>query len=189
MPAEPTPELLVPDAAAWERWLERHHAGSPGVRLVLAKGGVTTPTRLTRAEAVEVALVFGWIDGQTGRRDDSTWTVRCTPRRPGGLWSQRNVDVAERLIAEGRMRPSGLAEVERARADGRWAAAYAGPATIEVPGDLAAALAADPVAAAAFDALSAADRYSVLYRLATARRPETRTTRLERTLGLLAGRP
>ena len=183
---ESTPELLVADVGAWERWLDRHHAESSGVRLVLAKRGATTPTRLTHAEALEVALMFGWIDGQLGKRDDATWTVRFTPRRPRGRWSKRNVAIAQRLISEGRMRPAGLAEVERARADGRWEAAYHGSASISVPEDLAQALAAVPAAAAAFDGLSAQNRYAILYRLTTAKRLETRTRRLEQFIDMLA---
>jgi uncharacterized protein YdeI (YjbR/CyaY-like superfamily) len=183
---ESTPELLVPDPGAWERWLDRHHAVSTGVRLVLAKRGATTPTRLTHSEALEVALMFGWIDGQLGKRDDATWTVRFTPRRSRGPWSKRNVGIAERLIGEGRMRPAGLAEVERARADGRWEAAYRGSASISVPEDLAQALAAAPAAAAAFNGLSAQNRYAILYRLTTAKRAETRARRLEQFVDMLA---
>lgn len=183
---ESTPELLVPDLGAWEEWLDRHHTESRGVRLVLAKRGVTTPTRLTHREALETALMFGWIDGQLGKRDEATWTVRFTPRRPRGAWSKRNVAIAVRLIGEGRMRPAGLAEVERARADGRWEAAYHGSASISVPDDLAQALDAAPAAAAAFDGLSAQNRYAILYRLTTARRADTRTRRLEQFIDMLA---
>ena len=182
---ESTPELLVPDSGGWERWLDRHHGESPGVRLVLAKSGTTTPTRLTHGEALEVAIMFGWIDGQLGKRDDATWTVRFTPRRPRGSWSKRNVGIAERLIGEGRMRPAGLAEVEMARADGRWKAAYHGSASIGVPDDLTRALEAAPAAAAAFDALSAQNRYAILYRLTTAKRAETRARRLEQFIDML----
>jgi uncharacterized protein YdeI (YjbR/CyaY-like superfamily) len=183
---ESTPELLVPDPGAWERWLDTYHRESSGVRLVLAKGGATTPTRLTHGEALEVALMFGWIDGQSGKRDNATWTVRFTPRLPRCPWSKRNVGIAERLIGEGRMRPAGLAEVERARADGRWDAAYHGSATISVPEDLTRALAADPAAAAAFEGLSAQNRYAILYRLTTAKRAETRARRLEQFVDMLA---
>jgi uncharacterized protein YdeI (YjbR/CyaY-like superfamily) len=181
-----TPELVVADAAAWERWLGAHHAESSGVRLVLAKRGTTEPTRLTHAEALEVAIAFGWIDGQSGRRDDATWAVRFTPRRARSQWSKRNTQIADRLIAEGRMRPSGLAEVERAKADGRWDAAYAGSATISVPEDLAAALAASPAAAATFETLSGQNRYAVLYRVTTAKRPETRARRIDKLVAMLA---
>lgn len=181
-----TPELLVPDPGAWERWLDGHHAESSGVRLVLAKRGATTPTPLTHGEALEVALMFGWIDGQLGKRDEVTWRVRFTPRRPRSPWSKRNVGIAERLIGEGRMRPAGLAEVERARSDGRWETAYHGSASISVPEDLAQALAADPAAAAAFDALSAQNRYAILYRLTTAKRADTRARRLGQFVDMLA---
>ena len=182
---ESTPELLVADSDAWERWLDQHHTESGGVRLVLAKRGATEPTRLTHGEALEVALMFGWIDGQLGKRDDVTWTGRFTPRRPRSPWSKRNVGIAERLIGERRMRPAGLAEIEQARADGRWEAAYHGSASISVPEDLAQALAVSPAAAAAFDGLSAQNRYAILYRLTTAKRAETRARRLEKFIDML----
>jgi uncharacterized protein YdeI (YjbR/CyaY-like superfamily) len=184
--ADPTPELVVRDAAAWRRWLDRHHASSEGVRLVLAKKGVTEPTSLDRTAALELALAYGWIDGQTGTRDDATWTVRFTPRRPRSQWSKRNVGIVERLMAAGEMHPAGLDEVERAKADGRWAAAYDGAASIEVPDDLAAALAANPAAAAMFARLSSQNRYAVLYRVTTAKRPETRQRRIEQFVEMLA---
>jgi uncharacterized protein YdeI (YjbR/CyaY-like superfamily) len=181
-----TAELLVPDAAAWRAWIAEHHGDSPGVRLVLAKKGTTEPTSLSYDEALEVALAHGWIDGQVGRRDEATFLQRFTPRRARSPWSRRNVGIAERLIAEGRMHPAGLAEVERARADGRWDAAYAGAATIEVPDDLAAALASEPRALAMFEILTSQNRYAILYRLQTAKRPETRQRRLEQFVGMLA---
>lgn len=181
-----TPELLVPDASAWARWLEEHHASSAGVRLVLARKGVTAPTSLVHAQALELALAYGWIDGRTGRRDDATWTVRFTPRRPRSLWSSRNVGIAERLIATGRMQPAGLAEVERARADGRWAAAYDGSASITVPEDLAAALRDNPAAAQMFERLSSQNRYAILFRVTTAKRAETRQRRIEQFVAMLA---
>jgi uncharacterized protein YdeI (YjbR/CyaY-like superfamily) len=184
--ADPTPELIVEDAASWRRWLDRHHASSTGVRLVLAKKGVTEPTSLDRTEALELALAYGWIDGQTGKRDDATWTVRFTPRRPRSQWSKRNVGIVERLIAAGEMQPAGLAEVERAKGDGRWAAAYDGSASIEVPDDLASALAANEEAAAMFGRLSSQNRYAVLYRVTTAKRPETRQRRIEQFMEMLA---
>lgn len=183
---DPTPELIVADATAWRRWLDRHHESSTGVRLVLAKKGVTDPTSLTHPDALELALAYGWIDGRTGTRDDSTWTVRFTPRRPRSQWSKRNVGIAERLMAEGRMQPTGLAEVERARADGRWAAAYDGSASITVPDDLAAALAANGAAAEMFERLTAQNRYAVLYRVTTPKKPETRRRRIEQFVEMLA---
>jgi uncharacterized protein YdeI (YjbR/CyaY-like superfamily) len=180
------PELVVADAAAWSEWLGEHFGDPAGVWLVLAKKGTTEPTSLTYDEALDEALCHGWIDGQVQRRDDGTYRQRFTPRRQRSPWSKRNIGIVERLTAEGRMRPSGLAEVERARSDGRWQAAYAGPSSIEVPDDLAAALAAEPRAKAWFDVLTAQNRYVVLYRLHDAKRPETRARRLEQYVGMLA---
>jgi uncharacterized protein YdeI (YjbR/CyaY-like superfamily) len=178
--------LVVPDASAWRAWLDRHHGAHPGTWLVLARKGTTEPTALTYQQALVEALCFGWIDGQVRRRDEGTYRQRFTPRRPRSVWSKRNVEHAERLLAEGRLRPAGLAAVERARADGSWQDAYAGPATIAVPDDLAAALAAQPQAAAMFERLTSQNRYAILYRLATARRAETRARRLEQFVAMLA---
>jgi uncharacterized protein YdeI (YjbR/CyaY-like superfamily) len=136
MPDE-LPELTVADAAAWRAWLGEHHDDPAGVWLVLAKKGTTEPTSLTYAEALEEALCYGWIDGQARRRDDSTHLQRFTPRRARSAWSKRNVARVERLIREGRMHAAGMAEVERAKHDGRWDAAYTGSASIDVPADLA----------------------------------------------------
>jgi uncharacterized protein YdeI (YjbR/CyaY-like superfamily) len=180
------PQLTVDDAAAWRAWLSRNHAHSPGVRLVLAKKGTATPTRLTYDEAVVEALSHGWIDGQGRRRDEATFLVRFTPRRRRSVWSKRNTEIAERLIVEGRMHAAGLAEVARARADGRWEAAYRGPATMEVPDDLAAALEAELAAKAMFAKLSAQNRYAVLYRIQGAKRPETRARRIANFVAMLA---
>jgi uncharacterized protein YdeI (YjbR/CyaY-like superfamily) len=180
------PELVVADAAAWREWLGRHVADSTGVWLVLAKKGTTDPTSLTYDQALDEALCHGWIDGQVLRRDEATYQQRFTPRRARSKWSKRNVGIIERLVAEGRMHPSGLAEVERARADGRWDAAYAGPGSIEVPDDLTAALAAEPRARAWFDVLSAQNRYAVLYRIHDAKRPETRARRVQQLVAMLA---
>lgn len=185
MPADP-PELIVDDATGWHRWLERHFAAEAGVWLVLAKKGTTRPTSLTHDDALEVALTFGWIDGQVRRRDDATFRQRFTPRRSRSIWSQRNVAMAERLIDEDRMQPPGLAEVQRAKADGRWAAAYAGPATARVPDDLLAALAENAQAAAMFERLNAQNRYAILFRLDQAKRPETRARRLTTFVAMLA---
>jgi uncharacterized protein YdeI (YjbR/CyaY-like superfamily) len=185
MPAN-LPELSVPDAAGWRRWLEDNHDSSPGVWLVLAKKGAAAPTTLGYPEALEEAVCFGWIDGQVSRRDGCSYRQRFTPRRPGSKWSRRNVDLAERLIAEARMQPAGLAEVERARANGRWAAAYAGPATASVPPDLAAALAGAPAAQQLFARLTSQNRYAILYRIAEAQRPETRRRRIDRFVEMLA---
>jgi uncharacterized protein YdeI (YjbR/CyaY-like superfamily) len=181
-----TPELLVPDTAAWRAWLAANHATSSGVRLVLAKKGVTEPTRLTYDDALPEALCYGWIDGQLTRRDEGTYCVRFTPRRARSAWSKRNVETVERLIAEGRMQPAGLVEVERARADGRWDRAYAGSASIDVPDDLRDALAASPRAQAMWDVLTRPNRYAVLYRVHEAKRAETRARRIREYVEMLA---
>ena len=180
------PELVVRDATAWRRWLGKHHAQPEGVWLVLAKKGTTKPTSLTYDKALDEALCHGWIDGQVGRRDDGTYRQRFTPRRRRSAWSKRNTDKAERLLAEGRMHPAGIAEMERAKADGRWDAAYGGSAEIEVPPELAAALAANPKAQAMFEALSSRNRYAILYRLRTAKRADTRTRRVDQFVAMLA---
>jgi uncharacterized protein YdeI (YjbR/CyaY-like superfamily) len=137
------PVLAFPDQAALEAWLEAEHATAPGCYVRLAKKGAGVPS-VTQAEMVESLLCFGWIDGRVNRLDDHSYLVRVTPRRPRSVWSQKNVAAVAELTAAGRMRPAGLAQVEAARADGRWDRAYAGSATITVPDDLAAALAAEP---------------------------------------------
>jgi uncharacterized protein YdeI (YjbR/CyaY-like superfamily) len=180
------PELVVRDAAAWRRWLGKYQDEPDGVWLVLAKKGATKPTSLTYDQALEEALCHGWIDGQVGRRDETTYKQRFTPRRRRSAWSKRNTEKAERLLAEGRMHPAGVAEMERAKADGRWEAAYGGSAQIEVPPELLTALAAEPKAQAMFKALNSQNRYAILYRLTTAKRADTRTRRLEQFVAMLA---
>ena len=181
-----TAELLVPDAAGWRAWLAMHHDSPDGVWLVLAKKETVEPTSLNHDQALEEALCHGWIDGQLRRRDSGTYFQRFTRRRPQSAWSKRNVEMAERLLAGGRMHPSGKAELERARADGRSEAAYAGSATIEVPPDLEAALAAEPRAREMFGRLSRQNRYAILYRIGNAKRPETRERRIEQFVEMLA---
>jgi uncharacterized protein YdeI (YjbR/CyaY-like superfamily) len=178
-------ELLVADHTAWREWLGVSHDGV-GVWLVLAKKGVTEPTRLTYDEALDEALCHGWIDGQVRRRDDLTYRQRFTPRRARSSWSQRNVGLIERLSGEGRMHHAGLAAVESAKQDGRWDTAYAGQATIEVPADLTAALVAQPTALAMFETLSSQNRYAVLHRIGQAKRADTRARRIERFVAMLA---
>jgi uncharacterized protein YdeI (YjbR/CyaY-like superfamily) len=184
--AEDLQELIVSDAPAWREWLGKHHADSRGVWLVLAKKGTITPTQLTYDQALEEALSHGWIDGQAQRRDDETYSQRFTPRRRRSVWSKRNTVIAERLVEEGRMHTAGAAEIERAKSDGRWQAAYHGSASIEVPDDLVAALNAEPAAKAMFATLSAPNRYAVLYRIQEAKRSETRARRIERFVAMLA---
>ena len=178
-------DLLVADAAAWRTWLRAHDGDEIGVELVLAKKGTTEPTTLTYEEALDEALCHGWIDGQVRRRDERTFRQRFTPRRARSQWSERNVGIVERLLAEGRMQPAGLAAVERAKADGRWEAAYPGQKAIAVPSDLTTALAAEPRAQANFELLSSQNRYAVLYRVHSAKRDATRARRIEDFVAML----
>ncbi len=178
-------ELLLADVAEWRDWLETHQASSPGVRLVLSKVGGTL-TSLTYAQALDEALCVGWIDGQRNRRDEASFSQRFTPRTARSAWSARNVEHIARLQEQGRLRPAGLAAVAAAQADGRWAEAYAGPATATVPADFAAAIAADPLAQAQFERLSSQNRYSFLYRLGTVKTPAARARNIERFVGMLA---
>jgi uncharacterized protein YdeI (YjbR/CyaY-like superfamily) len=179
------PVLAFADQAAFADWLAREHASSPGLWLKIAKKGAPAPS-CGYAEAVEVALRFGWIDGQKRGLDEHHWLQRFTPRRPRSPWSQINREKAEALIAAGAMAPAGLAEVERARADGRWERAYAGQRTAQVAPDLRAALDAEPAAAAFFDQLDAANRYAIVWRVEEAKRPETRARRIEKFVRMLA---
>ena len=179
------PELIVADVSRWRAWLDDNESESDGVRLVLAKKGTTTPTTLTYAEALDEALCSGWIDGRRQSRDATTFWQHFTPRRSRSLWSTRNVDIVARLADEGRMRPRGADEIAKAQADGRWDRAYAGPATIEVPSDLRAALDAMPAAARTFDALNKTQRYSVLHPVVTATTDTVRAARIARHVARL----
>jgi uncharacterized protein YdeI (YjbR/CyaY-like superfamily) len=179
------PVLAFPDQSALEAWLDAEHATAPGLYVKIAKKGSGVPS-VNWEQMVEVLLCFGWIDGRANRLDDRFYVQRITPRRPRSVWSQKNVATVERLIAEGRMRPAGLAVVEAAKADGRWERAYAGPATITMPDDLAAALAAEPAARAAYDALDGQNRYAVLHRVHTAATPATRAKRIAAAVQMLA---
>jgi uncharacterized protein YdeI (YjbR/CyaY-like superfamily) len=172
-------------AADWEAWLRAHHDTAPGVWIRFARKGAGVPS-VTYLEALHAALCFGWIDGQARRVDDAWYVQRFTPRRPRSIWSKRNREFATALIEAGRMQPAGLAEVERARADGRWDAAYDAPSTATVPEDLQAALDARPEAAAFFATLSGQNRYAILHRIQTAKRAETRARRIERFVAMLA---
>jgi uncharacterized protein YdeI (YjbR/CyaY-like superfamily) len=177
---------MVADAAAWKAWLGHHHEDPTGVWLVLAKKGTTDPTSLTYDQALDEALCHGWIDGQVRRRDETTYRQRFTRRMARSPWSKRNVGLIDRLTAEGRMHPAGVREVDRAKADGRFDGAYAGQATIEVPPDLAAALAAEPAALAMFEILTSQNRYAVLYRIGGAKLPATRVRRIQQFVAMLA---
>ncbi|MEU5214976.1 YdeI/OmpD-associated family protein [Streptomyces sp. NPDC020807] len=172
-------------AEEFEAWLRDHHATSTGIWLKLRKKGPGI-VALDYAQALDVALCHGWIDGQKAKFDDEWWLQRFTPRRPRSRWSKINRGKAEALTAQGRMRPSGQAEVDRAKADGRWEAAYDSPRTATVPDDLAAALSGVPAAAAFFETLDGPNRYAILYRVQDAKRPETRARRIEQFVSMLA---
>ncbi|HET9186295.1 MAG TPA: YdeI/OmpD-associated family protein [Solirubrobacterales bacterium] len=183
--ADELPILRFADAAELEAWLEENHDSAEGVWLKIAKKGAPEAS-VSYAEALELALCFGWIDSQKRGLDQEHFLQRFTPRRPRGRWSRINREKAEAIIAAGRMRPSGLAEVEAARADGRWEAAYEGQRTAEVPDDLRRELDANPAAAEFFAQLDGANRYAIVYRLNDAKRPETRERRLRSFVEMLA---
>jgi uncharacterized protein YdeI (YjbR/CyaY-like superfamily) len=178
-------ELIVADAEALRAWLSDNHATSPGVWLALTKKGGTVTT-LTWQQAVDEALCFGWIDGQARKRDHEASWIRFTPRRSRSSWSQRNVAHVARLEAEGRMRPSGRAAVDAAKADGRWETAYAPVSEAEVPADLLAAIAAVPAAQAMLDVLTKTNRFALIYRVNAAKRPETRERKIREIVAMLA---
>ncbi|MDX6625785.1 MAG: hypothetical protein QOE56_774 [Solirubrobacterales bacterium] len=182
--ADDLPILLFACPADLEAWLEENHAGSDGAWLKIAKKGAAEPS-VTYAEALELALCFGWIDSQKRGHDDQHFLQRFTPRRPRGRWSKINREKAEALLAAGEVRPSGTAEIEAARADGRWEAAYEGQRTAKVPDDLRAELNANPAAREFFETLDSANRYAVIYRLNDAKKPETRERRLRKFVAML----
>lgn len=179
------PELLVPDADAWKVWLDANHSTSGGVWLILHKKGGSV-TELTYAAALDEALCVGWIDGQARRRDDESSFQRFTPRGPRSIWSLRNIGYIERLTAEGRMREAGLDAVAAAKADGRWERAYAGPASAEVPADLAEAIAANPDAQAMFNVLTSQNRYAMIFRLGQLKTEVARERNIAKFVAMLA---
>ncbi|MBV8250345.1 MAG: YdeI/OmpD-associated family protein [Comamonas sp.] len=176
---------LFKSAKAFEAWLKKHHATSDGLWLKIAKRGADEAS-VTYPEAVEIALCWGWIDGQKKGLDDQHFLQRFTPRRARSIWSKTNVDKAEALIEAGRMQPPGHAQIEAAKADGRWARAYDGARTSTAPEDLLAALEAEPKAKAFFATLNAANRYAVLWRIQTAVKAETRARRIAQLVEMLA---
>ncbi len=186
MKAAKPPSRAFESYAAWEKWVAANHQTSTLLWIQFAKktSGIKS---VTYQEAVEVALRFGWIDGQAAGLDEDTWLQRYTPRTAKSKWSKINVAKAQKLIAEGKMEAAGMREVERAKADGRWAAAYDSPASITVPPDLTEALAANPAAKKFFQTLDATNRYAVLYRIAAeAKKPETRGLRIKRLVKMLS---
>ncbi|MGJ4844956.1 YdeI/OmpD-associated family protein [Leifsonia sp. Le1] len=177
--------LYLPDAAAWRDWLQRNHETEAGVRLAIAKknSGHTSPTY---AEAVDGALCFGWIDGRRNSLDDTHFLQTFTPRGRRSIWSQRNRELVAALIESGEMTEHGMREIERAQADGRWDAAYQRQSDKTVPDDLAAALAANPEAAAFFETISGQNRFAIIFRVSTAKRADTRARRIATFVDQLA---
>ena len=185
VPRDDLPVLAFGSADDWEKWLAGQPGEATGVWLKIAKRGSAEAT-VSYQEALEIAICFGWIDGQKGRLDDDFWLQRFTPRRPAGRWSKINAEKAAALIESGRMRPPGLREVDLAKADGRWETAYAGQRAIEVPDDLRAALAANDVAREFFATISSVNRYAILYRIGSVKRPETRARKIAQYVAMLA---
>jgi uncharacterized protein YdeI (YjbR/CyaY-like superfamily) len=179
---QPVVAFATPDD--WERWLAKEHATSTGLWVKIAKKGCPEPT-VSYAEALDVALCYGWIDGQKRPLDEEYWLQRFTPRKARSKWSKINCGKVDALLTAGKMRPAGLREVEAAKADGRWDAAYAGQGTAAVPEDLQRALDRDEQAAAFFATLDRGNRYAILYRVQEAKRPETRAKRIEKFVAML----
>ncbi|GGC94220.1 hypothetical protein GCM10011512_21570 [Tersicoccus solisilvae] len=190
MAATDAPRLRFADQAAWRAWLTEYQDDDGGVWLVFAKKDTVKrdpdARTVTYAEALEVALQHGWIDGQARSLDEACYLQRFTPRRPRSMWSVRNRTAVEAMIAAVTMAPRGLAEVERARADGRWEAAYAGPKDAAPHPDFVAALAANPEAAAFYATLSSQNRYALYFRIQNVKRAETRARRIEEFVAMLA---
>lgn len=186
-PASPKAELpilLFQDEQAWEQWLAQHHGTSPGLWLRLAKKNSGLRS-LSYAEALDVALCYGWIDSQKKSYDADCWLQKFTPRGPRSIWSKINVEKVKVLSRAGRMRPAGLTAVEQAKVDGRWAAAYDSQRNASVPEDFQAALDRSPEAKAFFVSLDSANRYAMLFRIQTAKRAETRAKRIENFIDML----
>jgi uncharacterized protein YdeI (YjbR/CyaY-like superfamily) len=176
--------LYIDSVAEWAEWLDAHHADTDGVRLAIVKksaGGTAS-----YGEYLDIALCYGWIDGRRNSLDDQRFLQLFTPRTKSSIWSERNREHVARLSAAGAMRPAGLAEVERAKADGRWESAYAPQSTAGVPGDLAEALAGNAEATAFFETLSAQNRFAILFRIANVKRAETRARKITEYVDMLA---
>jgi len=177
------PVLDFADAEAWEAWLATQGENVTGLWLKIAKAG-NPVSSLTKAQAIDAALCHGWIDGQIDKYDEAWFLTRFTPRKRTSKWSENNRKRAEQLMADGRVAPAGLKEIAAAKADGRWESAYAPASTAEEPEDLRAALDAVPEARAFFDTLTGANRYAILYRVQTAKKPETRAARIAKFVGM-----
>ena len=176
--------MAFEDQQAWADWLHVNHATSSGLWIQLAKKA-SARRSVSYAEAVEVALCYGWIDGQSKSYDEASWLQKFTPRRSRSIWSKTNREKAERLISQGRMQPAGFAAMDRAKEDGRWDAAYDSPRVATVPAEFQAALERNPQASAFFCTLNSRNRFAILFRIQTARTPATRTRRIERFIRML----
>lgn len=179
------PILPFTSGKAFEDWMALNHTNPDGIWLRLFKKDSGKET-VTYNEALDVALCYGWIDGQLKKYDEESWLRKFTPRRNGSKWSKRNTEHAERLMKQGRMKPTGLAEVESAKADGRWKQAYGAQSNMTIPDDFMEALSVDPTSLAFFHSLNKANLYAIAYRLSTAKRPETRKKRMQQILGMMA---
>jgi uncharacterized protein YdeI (YjbR/CyaY-like superfamily) len=182
--ADNLPTLSFESQESWEAWLEENHSHSKGIWLKIAKKGTGIPS-VDYAEALDAALCYGWIDGQKGALDNEYWLQKFTPRRPKSKWSKINCGKALALIAEGRMQPAGLRQVELARADGRWEAAYDSQSRITIPADFQAELDKNEQAREFFNTLNSANRYAILYRIQEAKKPETRSARINKFIEML----
>lgn len=185
MPGDDLPLLTFADVASLERWLDEQGETSPGAWLRFAKQGAPEST-VSKSDAIDCALAYGWVDGQLGRVDAHFFKTRFTPRRAKSAWSQINRERVERLEHAGRMRPSGRAQVDQAKADGRWAAAYAGQSEAVPDADLNAALDAESAARELFDALDSANRFAILYRVQQAKTPEKRAVKIAEMVAMLS---
>ena len=179
------PIIAFASREEWEEWLREHHSTSKGIWLKIAKKGSGVAS-ISYPEALETALCYGWIDGQKGSHDERFWLQRFTPRGPRSKWSRVNREKASELLSQGRMKPSGLAQVEQARLDGRWDAAYEPQSRATIPDDFQRELDRNPRASAFFAALDSRNRYAILYRLQDAKRPETRARRIAKFVAMLA---
>lgn len=185
MPEDGLPLLTFADTESLERWLDEQGEASPGAWLRFAKQGAAEST-VSKSDAIDCALAHGWVDGQLGRVDTHFFKTRFTPRRPRSAWSKINRQRVERLEEAGRMRPRGRAQVDQAKADGRWAAAYAGQREAAADADLDAALDAEPAARELFDALDSANRFAILYRVQQAKTPEKRAAKIAEMVAMLS---
>jgi uncharacterized protein YdeI (YjbR/CyaY-like superfamily) len=183
--AKDLPTLPFASQQDWEQWLSEHHANAEGIWLKIAKKETGIPS-VSYAEALDSAICYGWIDGQKAPFDEQYWLQKFTPRRPKSKWSKVNCDKATALIEAGRMQPAGLRQVEQAKADGRWDEAYDSQSKISVPDDLQRELDNNPQAQAFFNTLNSVNRYAILYRIQTAKKPETRAARIQKFIEMLS---